>query len=317
MVVRGSISNKYVYYAKDEINDGSIIFIDDRKLSADLEGFVKTSISNFQEPEEHKTVIDGKPAQFKPSKRLVWMFASVNGFDDEQMLNRFLMVDVDCSPEQDKKVAERQREDETARFLDNKNFEINVCKCIFELLRLRTYDVLIPYAEAVAWKHEKNRRNLPKFFDIIRAVCFYKALQRTPCGDFILATSEDLERAKDIYGGTSVQANTNLTTEESQILEYLSKKNLSDDNPNKEEFKQKPTMETAYRATVEEIAFELHKKPARTRQIINGLGGKIERFFDEKEAVNPHRTLYYFVGTHDFHKYEKFMDDLSEETTKN
>lgn len=89
MVIRGGISDKYVYYAENEINDGSIVFMDDRPLNDNLKGVVKNSISNFQNPETHRTVIDGKPVTFTPAKRMIWIFASVDGFDDDQLANRF------------------------------------------------------------------------------------------------------------------------------------------------------------------------------------------------------------------------------------
>ncbi len=315
MIVRGGISDKYIYYAGEEINDGSIIFMDDRDLSDNLKGVVKNSISNFQNPEAHKTVLDGKAVSYTPAKRMTWIFASVDGFDDDQLANRFLMADVDSSHEQDKKVAEQQRKNELNRKLKNNSFETSVCRCIFDLLQLKAYDVVIPYADMITWRHDKNRRNQPKFLDIIRAVCIYKAMQRTAVKDSIIANLEDFQRAIDIYGGTAQQNNTNLTSEENEILDYLISKNLES-----EDFRKKPSRETAYRAAIDEVAFVLHKKVSRTRQIMNGnpqrnkvgLDGKIENFFSEKEGEKPYRTLYYFVGTHDFSEYENFVDNIDE-----
>lgn len=319
MIVRGGISDKYIYYAGDEINDGSIIFMDDRDLTDNLKGVVKNSISNFQSPEAHKTVLDGKAVSYTPAKRMTWMFASVDGFNDDQLANRFLMADVDSSAEQDKRVAEQQRKNERNRKLRDNDYETLICRCIFDLLQIRTYDVVIPYAEAITWRHEKNRRNQPKFMDIIRAVCVYKAYQRKPVKDCIIATLEDFYRAVDIYSGTAAQNNTNLTSEETEIINYLIDKNLES-----QDFRENPSRETAYRATIDEVAYVLHKKVSRTRQIMignpqrntPGLDGKIENFFGEKEGEKPYRTLYYFVGTHDFCVYESFIDKISEDTAE-
>jgi hypothetical protein len=320
MIVRGGISDKYLYYAEDEINDGSIIFMDDRELNPELKDLVKTSTSNFQEPETHHTIVDKKPRAFKLSARLVWLFASVDGFDDEQLANRFLMADVDETEEQDKEVALMQAKAETRTPLEkyDDEFKTQVCRCIFSILSLRTYRIKIPFSEAIDWKFTKNRRNLPKFMDIITAVCLYNAFQRDYVNETLIATMDDLRRAKDIYSGTVVQANTNLTTEETEILKYLSNKNQES-----EEFRKNPSQENAYRATINEIADILHKKVNRAKQVIQGipcrniegLDSKIENFYSERESDKPYRTFYYFVGIHDFDKYKKFMN-INEETAQ-
>jgi hypothetical protein len=229
------------------------------------------------------------------------------------------MADVNSSAAQDKKVAEKQRETECEEAFINSDFETLTCQCIFDFLQINTYNVKIPYAHAITWRHEKNRRNQPKFFDIIRAVCIYKAYQRKQVKDYVIATLEDFQRAKDIYGGTAKQNNTNLTSEETEVINYLIDKNLEN-----EEFREQPSPQAAYRATVEDIAFVLHKKAARARQIlvgmphrgIHGLDAKIENFFSERESEKPYRNVFYFVGTHDFSVYEKFTDPISEETAE-
>lgn len=321
MIVRGGISDKYLYYAEDEINDGSIIFMDDRELSSELKGLVKTSTSNFQEPEMHHTIVDKQSRAFKLSKRLVWMVASVDGFDDEQLANRFLMADVDETEEQDNLITMMQARAETRTPLEkyDDEFKTQVCRCIFSILSLRTYYINIPFTEAIDWKFKKNRRNFPKFMDIIRAVCLYNAFQRDYVKETLIATLDDLKRAKDIYAGTVIQSNTNLTTEEMEILQYLSNKNMES-----EEFRRNQSQEDAYRATINEIADVLHKKVARTKQVIQGipyrniegLDSKIENFFSERESDKPYRTFYYFVGIHDFDKYKRFMNINEENAQK-
>lgn len=325
MVVRGGISDKYIYYAKDEISDGSIIFMDDRDLSDNLKGVVKNSISNFQNPEAHKTVLDGKPVSYTPAKRMAWMFASVDGFDDEQLLNRFLMADVNSSEDQDATVLGFQGDHETERLLGNDCFETEVCHCIFDILRLQTYDVIIPFNSEIAkqWKNKKNRRNFLKFRDIIKAVCVYKYFQRNKIKGYTIATFDDLLRALTIYGGTAKQCNTNLTAEETTIIQYLSNKNLEN-----EDFRENPCIETAYWASTEEIAEAFNKKAQDIKRRIigrpergtKGLDGKIEHFFTSKNKENHNCITCCYTGLHDFTQYESFCGNVSpdkaEELTK-
>lgn len=301
MVIRGSISDKYVYYSPEEdITDGSLIFIDDRELSESLKGVVKTSVSNYQNPEAHRTVIDGKGCVYTPAKRLTWLFASVDGFDDEQLSNRFLMADVDNSPEQDEKVAENQRKAESSIFFDS-NFRVEVCQCMFDILRTQNYKTRIPYLEALKWHNPENRRNQPKFFDIIRAVSVFRLFQRDIIKGYVVATKEDLERAEEIYDYTAKQTKSNLTAQEQQILNLLCKWNEDPDtNDDAKEFKENPSHRTAYRAPIKDIAAALDLPVEKLRKImegrpqkgIQGLTDRIRGLFKDFEDSGHHAVLY-------------------------
>lgn len=302
MVIRGSISDKYVYYSPEEdIRDGSIIFIDDRELSESLKGVVKTAVSNFQNPEPHRTVIDGKGCVYTPARRLAWMFASVDGFDDEQLSNRFLMADVDCSTEQDDAVADGQRKAEWALFTKI-DFRVEVCKCIFDILRMRNYNVKIPYTEALKWHNSENRRNQLKFFDIIRAVCVFKVYQRDKINDFIIATKADLERAEEIYEYTVKQTKSNLTAKEQKILNLLCAWNEDPNiNSDAEDFKKNPSHKNAYKASIKDIAeasdlpseslrYTVEGKPQKG---IMGLQHRVKGLNKDIGEDNGHKTTFY------------------------
>lgn len=315
MVVRGGISDKYIYYAGKEIRDGSIIFMDDRELSDNLKGVVKNSISNFQNPEAHKTVIDGKAVSYTPAKRIVWMFASVDGFDDEQLANRFLMADVDESSEQDKRVAQHQGLIETQRFFNKYSFKTDVCKCIYDILRLQNYDIAVPFQSEIAdnWNQMKNRRNQPKFRDVIKAVSVYRVFQRIWVKSIVIADVEDYKRAYEIYAGTAKQNNTNLTALEERILNYfISKNSISKDGKGK-------SVIIPHQASINDIAAALNEKvytisraiAGRKERGTPGLMGKIAFFFEEKAQERPYQNMYSYLGTHDFSQYENFIGSVS------
>lgn len=179
------------------------------------------------------------------------------------------MADVDSSEEQDAAVAKHQGNQEIQRLLGNYSFETDVCQCIFSLLSLKTYDVVIPFQQEIAaqWNHKKNRRNQPKFRDIIKAVCIYKIFQRQHIKEVTIATFNDFLRALTIYGSTAKQNNTNLTADEEAIIKYLLDKNLED-----KDFRQAKTptekMQYAYRAGLHEIAEALGKKDNQIRRTL-------------------------------------------------
>jgi len=138
MLIKGGLSDKYLYYS-DDMQAGSICFVDDKELSEPMKELVKNSITNFQKPEHHRTVINGEPKDLIAPERTVWIFVSVDGFDDEQINNRLLQAEIDSSRTQDSKVAAFQRESENADISSSFKDDVETCKCIYDLLGLRTY----------------------------------------------------------------------------------------------------------------------------------------------------------------------------------
>lgn len=208
---------------------GSLCFVDDKELSEPMKELVKNSITNFQKPEHHRTVINGELRDLTAPERTVWIFASVDGFDDAQTNNRLIQTETDASSDQDSKVVEFQRKSENTDISSSFKDDVEVCKCIYDLLGLHTYDIRIPFSDAIIWNHEHNRRNQPKFFDMIRAVCLYKIHQREQVNGYYLATTEDYEKAYEIYKKTTVQNNVNLTESEQKIINCFVQANQAKD----------------------------------------------------------------------------------------
>jgi len=313
MIIRGGLSDKYIYYG-DDINAGSICFVDDRDLSDNLKEVVKNSISNFQKPEFHRTVINGTPKKFRASPRTSWIFASVDGFDDEQIDNRFLKADVDSTHEQDEKVAEFQRKGEFSDILTSDNEDLEVCKCMFDILSLFTYDIRVPYAEAIIWNHVKNRRNQPKFIDIIRSVCLYKIYQRECVSGCFLANMEDYTQAVEIYKGTATQNNINLTAQEQKVLNVFITQNKAVG------YYKNPLKTAAARMDIEELMDATGFKRSRLVQILEGrrdrntygMFDKVDQLYKE-ESETGRKTLYFYKGNVDFSTFERFTSIKSTE----
>ncbi len=308
MIIRGGLSDKYIYYG-DDINAGSICFVDDRDLSDNLKEVVKNSISNFQTPEYHRTVIQGRAQKFRAAPRTSWIFASVDGFDDEQIDNRFLKADVDATHEQDERVAEFQRGSEFSDILTSDNEDLKVCQCMYDILSLFTYDIRVPYTEAIIWNHVRNRRNQPKFIDIIRAVCLYKIYQRECIAGCYLADIEDYYRAVEVYKGTATQNNINLTAQEQKILNVFITKNKADG------YYKNPLKNQAARLDIEDLMDATGFKRARLLQILEGrkergtygMFDKVTQLCKE-ESDKGRKTLYFYKGNVDFSTFERFTN---------
>ena len=306
MLIKGGLSDKYLYYSND-MQAGSVCFVDDKDPSPPMKELMKNSITNFQKTEHHRTVINGEPKDLTAPERTVWILASVDGFDDDQMDNRFLKAGIDTSREQDSKVAAFQRESENVDISSSFKDDIETCKCIFDLIGLRTYDVRIPFAEAIIWNHEHNRRNQPKFFDIIRAVCLYKIHQREQLNGYFLATIEDYERAYEIYEKTTVQKNVNLTESEQKIINCFVQANQAKD------FYKNQKPGNAARLTYEQLeALTGINKPYLKKLIVGkdaqslGLGGKVKGLGSEGSGDGKQKKLLYYTGAANFEIYQKF-----------
>lgn len=313
MLIKGGLSDKYLFYA-DDMQAGSICFVDDKELSEPMKELVKSSITNFQKSEHHRTVINGEPRDLTAKERTVYIFASVDGFDDEQINNRLIQAEIDSSKEQDSKVAAFQRQSEDIDISSSFKDDVEICKCIYDLLGLQTYDIRIPFSDAIIWNHEQNRRNQLKFFDIIRAVCLYKIHQREQVNGYYLSTIEDYHRAYEIYKKTTVQNNINLTKSEQKIIICFVQENKAN------KFYDNPKSENAVRLTYEQMEELTGINVPYLRQLINGktpqslgLGGKVKGLGSEDSTDGKRKKVFFYTGTASFEIYENFSSLSPEE----
>lgn len=220
--ISGSMSSKSLYYHPD-LKSGTIIYSDDANFTDDTIATLKQSTSNFQAPSKHRTVVNQEYAEYSIPERCSFWFSTVDGIPDEQLANRFLNADVDGSREQDKKVYNHIKESELNLNLPVDD-DVLICRCIFDILDEERYLIKIPYINAIEWTNIENRRNFPKFLDILRSVTFFNVMQRENINGYYLSDIEDFDKALDIYKGTSKNNATNLTDLEIKVLKYIESK---------------------------------------------------------------------------------------------
>lgn len=219
--ITGSLSSKSLFY-DDDLKAGCIICNDDQKLNEDLVDTLKQSTSKYQEVTYHRTVKKQERSIFSIPERVTFWLAGVDGFDDDQMGNRFINVDVDETPEQDLAVYKKQVDEEYILTNDDEvTDQVLVCREIFNLISKNTYNVKIPFTDSIKWFNKDNRRNFPMFKDMIRAIALFKHRQGRTFGGVVLATVDDYKEAKEIYQQLSENNATNLTDNELKVMEYL------------------------------------------------------------------------------------------------
>lgn len=218
----GSLSGKSLFY-KPDLKPGTIIFSDDVKLNDDIIATIKQTTSSFQHPYTHHTVSSSlKPVSLTIPSRICWILTSVNGFDDDQMGNRFVGTDVDETMTQDNRVYDIQVEAEYSGINETTVDEtVQVCRAIFQILNEDLYHVSIPYLRSVNWANKDNRRNFPMFKDIIRAITVLNQFQRERFKGTYLATLSDFNTAKKVYDIIEKTNATNLSAHGLKLIGWL------------------------------------------------------------------------------------------------
>jgi len=219
--ISGSMSSKSLYY-HPALKPGTIVYSDDAHFTEDTIATLKQSTSDFQAPSKHRTVVNQEYAEYDIPERCAYWFSTVDSIPDDQLANRFINGDVDGSEEQDRKVYEHIKESELALNLPLDD-DVLICRCIFDILGKELYKIKIPYIKAIEWTNIENRRNFPKFLDILRSVTFFNIMQRKNINGYYFSDIEDFDTALGIYKGTSKNNATNLSDLEIKVLKYIEK----------------------------------------------------------------------------------------------
>lgn len=220
--LEGSLSAKSMYYFPD-LKPGTVIFSDDIRINADLEDTLKRAMSNFQQPTLHSTIIRESYAELEIPKRIAWWLTSVENPYGDELLNRLFGLDVDDSVDQDEAVTKQQLE--RAKYGDvalPEDDDVKVCRAIINEVKKKLFKVIIPYSDYIVWKGAGDRRNLPRFLDLIKGFAALRFMQRTEIfDDEILASLKDFEDAKALYEQGKTGLATKLTKAEQRLVGWM------------------------------------------------------------------------------------------------
>jgi hypothetical protein len=228
------MSNKALFYI-DGLRPGSVIMIDDKSLSDDMQEILKGVTSSFREPFIYRTVsTDRKGMVCTIPERCVWWVAKVEGSGDDQVFNRMLTCWIDDTPEQDDRCVTRSLHRDAELPLDqgDERPEILVCRAMWEEVDSQRFHVVIPFAPRIRFQSHANRRNPEMLLDLIKANAVLRFAQREQVMSgrirCLVATMEDFEEAARLYrllNGTAGGQTTKLTKREASLLEVIAEKN--------------------------------------------------------------------------------------------
>lgn len=225
-VITSSLSDKAIYYMGDELRPGTILFCDDVALSEEMEKVINRATTFYQTGATHTTVdTNRKRLTLRIPARLGWWLTSIDDDQSLQTLNRTFGGEVDESKEQDRHVKERQLDKAlTGEVGLPLSDEVLTCREIIRDIKEQLYRVKIPFAKAIIWNDESNRRNLPMFLDLIKAFAVLRHRQRDIDGEgCLIASYQDFIDAKLLYESRAEAQTTKLTAQERELCEALSK----------------------------------------------------------------------------------------------
>ena len=190
-----------------------VIFSDDVNLAPEVEETVLAAMTNWDSPTERITLYGKRnPITLSLPPRVAFWLTSVSTKSTIQLLNRQVEMNVDESPDQDKRVEQHQRrlaESGLPEFYEDN--EVELSREAFLHLNRADFGVKIQFIDNIRFTDVRNRRNLPIFLDFVKAYCVfnYKPRQTDEAG-VLIATKQDFNNALELFKTVAVQQVTKL-----------------------------------------------------------------------------------------------------------
>ena len=208
---------------------GTVVFSDDVRINFDLEDTLKRTMSNFQSKTVHRS-LDGnrKYEELEIPERICWWMTSVNSDYSDELLNRLYDSSVDESQDTDKAVTEQQLDDAISghHSLPNiEEIEVKVCNEIIRRIKRQMFKIRIPFAKRIIWNGSNDRRNLPRFLDLIKGFAVLRHKQRIEETDNVyLADIQDYYDAVALLCSNEESLSTKLTGGELRFTKWAAGK---------------------------------------------------------------------------------------------
>jgi hypothetical protein len=223
-------SGKNLFY-NSNLHAGMVVVIDEwENADVDLVRVLKLATSDFQEATILGTVINFEGIDKPIPPRIAFIIISVSALESAELRQRFTSLDIPKDEQYLKDINKKQRNkaNKPARKKDKPDFDTQVCRCIYSILYINTYDILVPFSNVIEWNDINQTRNWESFVDSIRCSAFYnipnreRLINKYDKNEIIyLATYEDYLTALEIYSETSDTNSTKLTKNELKTINIL------------------------------------------------------------------------------------------------
>jgi hypothetical protein len=219
----GKITPQALYYAGHSIHPGTVISIDDIRWSDDLGETVKTITSVYQKASKKMSVNDGVGSLEEAADRLTFWVSQVDMQADEQIRDRFIIVEVESGEERINEVKSFMNAKYMGEGLKPGHLEADIefCKEIVRAIRESgPFDVVIPFADKIHVPGDLRAHAM--FVDLVQAFTIFRFPIRQK-DEFrrLIATESDFNDAKEIFDGIGGISRDKLSDKERKILQAI------------------------------------------------------------------------------------------------
>ena len=219
----GTITPQSLYYSSDIITPGSIINIDDLVWSDSLGATIKKITSVFSNQVQKLSVNNGEAILESAVERPTFWISQVEMQADEQIRDRFIIVDIEGSKERIEEVKEFMNRNDRGDGISSSELDmkIEVCQNIVRILREQgVIEVVIPFADRI--KTSGNLRAHRMFMDLVKSFTIFDFMNRKKDDrSRLIAIEDDFYRAKDIFDGIGGTSSNKYTSKERGILQSI------------------------------------------------------------------------------------------------
>lgn len=275
-----SVTPQTLLYKPDGLKEGSIISIDDMVWTTDVGVTVKRITSRFQKEHSRSTVLNGESKTLKAPARLTFWCSQVAMQADEQLRDRFILVETNESSDHRGTVIEdmKKRLACKAPTIADMSESVRICQEIVRaIMNSRPFDVVIPYAERIDIVADPRALNM--FGDIIRAFAVFRyPIREVDEKGRLVATVEDFEDAAELYRAMGGIDRDKFSQKEAKVIQAIINRGGS--------------------ATYKEIASDTGISYQIVREILwgkktgdHGLGVKCKGSLDMDRSRQPYKVV--------------------------
>jgi len=199
-ILDGAVTPQALFYPTEHFVDGTVVYIDDMVWKSDVGTSVKRITSKFQKGAQRLVTTESIARRQISKKRLTFWVTSVDSQADEQIRDRFLLVEGDASPQhlQETIKSMQARDSGSVDVPDEIDFETAVCRALIRDLKSVFVEVIIPFAGDIDFQGDSRAYTM--FGDMVKSFAVF-AHEARQMDEFcrLIATEEDFQRAKDLY----------------------------------------------------------------------------------------------------------------------
>lgn len=196
----GDVTPQALFYSAGLMKDGTIVLIDDIVWRDELGSSVKKITTKFQQGAVKNATVKMEGEIKRTRKRLTFWVSCVDSQADEQIRDRFILANVDESPEHIKDVLAAMKVQDSGEAADSAamRYEELVCQELIRDLKTKDFEVVIPFSKRIQFRGEPRAYRI--FSDMVKAFAAFSYRKRgLDEKGRLVAEAEDFENAKALY----------------------------------------------------------------------------------------------------------------------